>query len=141
MRVTDLTNTTASVKPDEKCYGVLDIDMLTPDYKAHHRYRLTYVIRDDKPTPYVEDLTLGGRYSVLAIHPMVQLFTLLEHTVAESWQICDEVYARPQARDRLRELAEKAQDESIVKEYWRRQDMANRFVRRNRRTAERVSKQ
>ena len=139
MRVTDLENTTEDIKPDEGCYGVLDVDMQTEDYKASHRYRLTYVIRGDKPVAYVQDLTALGRYSVLDIHPTLQVFTLMEHTVAESWEICDQVYADGGARQKLRQIEERSKDESIVAEYWRRQEMVNEWVRRNGRTAERIT--
>lgn len=134
----DIRNRTMFIKPDEKCMGVLDVDLMAPDFKGTHRYRLTYVVRDGKVAAYSEDLTEDGRYSKLGTHPMVQVIVNLEHTVAESWDIADAAYSTG-ARERIKAKQDEAStDRSMVKEYWERQAMANEYIRRNRRTAERI---
>ena len=138
MRITDLKLVTPFINPNEGCYGILDIDMQTEDFKALHRYRLTYVIRDDKPTAYVQDLSDMKQYNVLQAHPPVQVFTLMEHTVAESWDIANAAYDQSRAKERLIALGEEAKEKSIVTAYWERMAMANEYIKRNPRTAAKV---
>lgn len=136
MRISELAPFAIDVKPDEKCWGVMELDFLTPDYKAVHRYRVTYVIRNDKVTPYAQDLTAAGIYSHLAQMPPVRMYALGEHTVGESWDIVENVaHNRSAARDRLRELREKsAADKEIIYAYADRMEMQKTFSSRNPRT-------
>lgn len=135
MRVKDLPETTEEVKPDEKCWGVMEVDMLTEDYKHVHRYRMTYVIRNDKPTPYVEDLSLTGRYSQLDNQPPLRIYTLLEHTVGETWDMAEDARERGSARRFLKDQQMMAKtDRTIIKEFLERESMKQEFNKRNPRT-------
>ncbi len=135
MRARDLPATTEEIKPDEKCWGLTEVDMLTDDYKHVHRHRLTYVIRDDKPTPYVEDLHLTGRYSQLNNQPPLCIYTRLEHTVGETWDMAEDARERGSARRFLQDQQTMAKtDRTIIKEFLERESMKAEFNRRNPRT-------
>ncbi len=135
MRARDLPDTTEEVKPDEKCWGLSEVDMMTDDYKHVHRYRLTYVIRNDKPAAYVEDLHTTGRYSQLDNQPPLRIFTLLEHTVGETWDMADDAHERSSAREFLRQQQLMAkEDKTIIKEFLERDAMKTEFNKRNPRT-------
>ena len=135
MRVSDLPKTTPEIKPDEKCWGLMEVDMLTDDYKTVHRHRLIYVIRDDEPTPYVEDLHDTGRYSSLDNQPPLRIYTLLEHTVAETVEMAEDARERGSAKRFLQDQQTMAKTErTIIKEFLERESMKTEFNRRNPRT-------
>ena len=135
MRVADLPETTPEIKQDEKCWGLMEVDMLTEDYQQVHRYRMIYVIRDDKPVPFVEDLHETGRYSFLDKQPPLRIYTLLEHTVAETIDMADDAHDRGSAREFLRNQQLMANDDRlIIKEFLERESMREEFMKRNPRT-------
>lgn len=142
MRPAELNNVTETLDMDEKCYGVVDADMTTDDYMAVHRYRLTYVIRDDKRACHVLDLTDAGWYSQLEVRPPAQLVSVGEDSVGDCWNLIEErVYGRDNAMLRLRELKEQsAKDKNIIHEFLKRNEMAATFIKRNRRSADAVAK-
>ena len=41
---------------DEPCFALAEMNQKTPDQHAFHRYRLLYVVRDDRLAEYREDL-------------------------------------------------------------------------------------
>ena len=142
MRVSDLKRTTDTIKPDEKCQGVLEVDMFTADYKATHRYRLTYVVRGDAPAAYVQDLTELGLYSHLQNHPPVSFPVYFEHTVGEAWNILDSMHGREDTRKFIAELKEaSATDRNIIKEAITRAEQIRKFKDRNIRTVAAIERE
>lgn len=133
MRISDLKQVTEVINVDEPCWGVMETDFLTEDYKAVHRFRLTYVIRNDRPSPYVQDLTEAKIYSHLLQSPPVQMFALGEHTVGESWDIVEGIaHNRDHVRKRLEELRQKStSDKAIINTMIERTEMYKQFVDRN----------
>jgi len=128
MRPADLAVTTDRVNVDEECWGVQDVDLITDDYKAQHRFRLTYVRRNNKIAAYVQDLNELGWYSSLLPRPVAQVVCAGTDRVGEVWeQIEKEVYGREDVVQRIAELQAEStllddamRDAEIVKEYKRR---------------------
>jgi|TARA_R100000306_G_C4373799_1_gene141089 hypothetical protein len=51
-----ITPITLAVTMDEPAFCLVEVNLLTPDSQAHHRYRKISVVRDDAIAEYNEDL-------------------------------------------------------------------------------------
>lgn len=131
--IKDLGPFVESVHPDEVASGLLEIDLLTPDYRELHRYQVTYVIREDKPRPFAKDLGASTRHSgpPMRIPAHDERGRPVGHTVGELWDIAD--YGRRSGiHHRLAELkAESSEGRNIIKTFLDRKDMVHTFRKRN----------
>lgn len=119
MRAAELTDKTPYILPDEKAIGLQEVELLTDDFKATHRYQIIYVIRNDKPAKYVTDLGSSLRFP----NPPLNIISGLEHSVAEVLEMADDARERSDVRKRLAELQEQsATDKTIITEFIERKE-------------------
>lgn len=85
------------LKPNEKCYGLLEAELSTPDSRSKHRYQIIYVVRDDEIVKTVRDLGNIFKYP----HPELQIVMFGEHSVAEAQWMADDIRDRSDARSRI----------------------------------------
>lgn len=126
MRVTDLTDKTDFYSPDEKVLGLQEVELLTPDSKATHRYQILYVVRNDKPAKYITDLG-----SVVAFpNPPLNIVVAMEHTAAEVIDMATDARGRSSVTKRLAELQEEAStDRNIIKEFLEQKERNTKIIR------------
>ena len=117
MKPADIRNQTPYVLADEKAMGLMEVELLTPDSKGVHRYQIIYVVRNDQQSAHVVDL--GDR--LLFPNPPLNIFSYMEHNVAELQDMANEARARSSVTKRLAELAEASKtDKNIIKEFLER---------------------
>ena len=117
MKAADIRNQTPYILADERAMGLMEVELLTPDGKGIHRYQIIYVVRNDQQSPHVVDL--GDR--LLFPNPPLNIFSYLEHSVAELQNMADEARARSSVTKRLAELSEASRkDKNIINEFLER---------------------
>jgi len=50
------TPITYTIRPEEPCYRLAEVNLLTPDYRELHRFQIVYVIRNDALAMWKHDL-------------------------------------------------------------------------------------
>ncbi len=80
------------IRDIEACSNYREMDLLTPDWKEYHRYRLCWVVRDDALAEYIEDMgpssnfregpvnIIGGEGTVI-----VESFATMKE-IADGWR-------------------------------------------------------
>ena len=126
MRAADLTDTTEFLLPDEKVLGLQEVELLTDDYKATHRYQIMYVVRNDKPAKYVTDLG-----NIIAFpNPPLNIIVNMEHTAAEVLDMATDARGRSSVTKRLAELSEESvKDKNIIKEFLEQKERNAKIIR------------
>ena len=124
MRAADLTDQTPYVNEDEKVLGLQEVDLLTEDYKAVHRFQIIYVVRNDKPAKFVTDL------GSTLLFPNPPLNIIDNGTVAEIRDMADDARGRSSVTARLAELQEEsATDKNIIKEFLEHKERLAKIVK------------
>jgi hypothetical protein len=119
MRIADLGPTTDYIVADEKAMGLQEVDVMSDDYKELRRVQIIYVPRNDVLTKYVTDLGPTIRFP----NPPLNVYSQMEHTVAELQEIALEAKDRSNVVSRVAALHEEAvTDHNIVKEFLERKD-------------------
>ena len=77
--------TTDYYTPDEKCWGLFELEFQSPGSKGFHRYQIIEVIRDGQVAEYRKDM--GSTKKVRG--DQFRIPCLLEHTVGEAQDIAD----------------------------------------------------
>ena len=128
-RAVDLKPYEGELNPDEKIMGLVEVDLLTSDYKELHRYEIIYAIRDDKTVPFVRDLGASLKH----LGPPMRIPVLLEHTVAETREIAEQG-RQSGVRQRLKELREQSAEGGLIDTWVERQEQTHKYKQQHRRT-------
>lgn len=113
--MTELMPAAIAVLPDEKAYGLSEVNLLSPWVvgvgQTMHRYQIIYVNRDDKLAEYREDLGSASGFSAIQF----RIPSFWEHTVGELKDIAEDLRNRPPSH--LDEIIPKPNRESFWQRY------------------------
>ena len=124
---------TEYIEPDEYALALVELPMLSPDFKSMRRYRILYVVRNDNLAEYREDMGLASDFNAPPFRILGGVTegskVYFEHTVGELLDMAD--YLRdegPKFRQRLRDKeAESTMVQDAIDQYEERsQIIANR---------------
>ena len=103
----------------------MEVELLDPMGKEVHRYQIIYVVRNDQSVPHVVDL--GSRLKFA--NPPLNIFSYMEHSVAELQEMADEARARSDVTKRLAELQEESsKDRNIIKEFLEQKERNSKII-------------
>jgi hypothetical protein len=129
--VEELMPAAVIVLPDEKAYGLSEVNLLGPfvegEGQTMRRYQIIYVNRDDKLAEYREDLGLASEFDAI----LFRVPSFWEHTVGELMDIAQDLRNRPPS---FTHGIIPHQGEEHKKEFWKRYLDLQEAMRRKERT-------
>ena len=119
------------VLPDEKAYGLSEVELLGPivegEGQTMRRYQIIYLNRDDKLAEYREDLGPASDFDAIQF----RIPSFWEHTAGELMDIAQDLRSRP--ANYLAGIIPQ-QGEEHKKEFWKRYTDMHEAQQRKERT-------
>ena len=119
------------VLPDEKAYGLSEVNLLGPivegEGQTMRRYQIIYLNRGDKLAEYREDLGLASDFDAI----LFRIPSFWEHTAGELMDIAQEMRSRPPS---YYTGSIPQQGEQHKKEFWKRYTDMHEAQQRKERT-------